>query len=177
MKTVLQNKNPQGEKEFLRMVRPGSYETQRPQAGGEGIGCPARMFRDILPAPPRRHTSTCASEGGIPAVRPRGRVPSEFGIRHAGAGARTPSRLWTSRPCGPSPQHRTSKADSQSALRLLLARRLSVEWSADSLVRTAVELCQKHADTAVRAPLFIPLSAFGFELAVLSRCYRLVLGY
>jgi len=127
MKTVLQNKNPQGENEFPRMVRPGSLETQRPQAGGEGIGCPSRMSRDILPAPLRRHTSTCASEDGIPTVRPRGRVPNGFGIRHAGAGARTPSRLWTSRPCGPSPQHRTSKADSQSALRLPLARRLGLQ--------------------------------------------------
>jgi len=168
MKTVLQIRIPQGEKEFPRTVRPGSYETQRPQAGGEGIGCPARMFRDILPAPPRRHKSTCASEDGIPTVRPRGRVPSGFGTRHAGAGALTPSRLWTSRPCGPSPQHRTSKADSQSALRLPLARRLGVEWSADSLVRAEVRLQWKHADTAVRAPLLIPFLVFGSDLAVLS---------
>jgi hypothetical protein len=108
---------PVRQPQFLRMVRPGSSKTPRPQAGGEGFGCPARMSRGILPAPPRRHTSTCASEGGILAVRPRGRIPSDFGIRHAGAGARTPSRLWTSRPCGTCPQHRTSKAGSQSALR------------------------------------------------------------
>src|SRR2546421_7479452 len=79
--------------QFLRMVRPGSCETRRPDAGGEGIGCPARVSKGILPAPSRRHTSKCVSEDGILAVRPRGRVPTGFGIRHAAAGARTPSRL------------------------------------------------------------------------------------
>src|SRR4051812_11588804 len=49
---------------FLRMVRSGSCETPWPHAGGKGIGCPARMFRSILPAPPRRHVSSRASEDG-----------------------------------------------------------------------------------------------------------------
>ena len=103
---------PAGEEnEISRMVRSGSCETPRPHAGGKGIGCPARMFRSILPAPPRRHVSLRASEDGILAAQPRGGFPGCFGTRHAGAGARTPGRLWSSRPCGqlPSTPHVQSR--------------------------------------------------------------------
>jgi hypothetical protein len=168
MKPVLKNKNQVRELQFLRTVRPGSQQTQRPQAGGVGIGCPARMIRSILPAPPQRHTSTCASEDGSLAVRPRGPVPSGFGIGHAGAGARTPSRPWTSRPCGPIPQHRTSKADSQSALRWPLPRRLKVEWSADSFVRADVKVRHIHADCVFCSAILNPLLSPRSVLAVLS---------
>src|SRR5438105_1633772 len=54
--------SPMKKLQFPRTVRPGSHETHRPQAGGEGIGCPARMSGGILPAPPRRRASTRASE-------------------------------------------------------------------------------------------------------------------
>ena len=69
---------PAGEEnEISRMVRSGSCETPRPHAGGKGIGCPARMFRSILPAPPRRHVSSRASEDGILAAQPRGGFPGQ----------------------------------------------------------------------------------------------------
>ena len=69
--------SPEQQMQISRMVRSGSCETPRPQAGGKGIGCPARMFRSILPAPPRRHVSSRASEDGILAAQPRGGFPGQ----------------------------------------------------------------------------------------------------
>ena len=115
IKVDFQKEENSGETIFLRMVRSGSRETHRPQAGGEGIGCPARMSGGILPAPPQRHTSRCASEGGIPAAQPRG--CSEGWSQPRWRRSADLQSALDSRPCGASPQHRTPKADSSSALR------------------------------------------------------------
>ena len=93
MKPVLRTKTPTVGYQFPRLVRPGAYETSRPKAGGYGIGCPTRMTGGILPAPPRRRTSPCASEGGNLAARPRGRAAARRSC-HVLAGALTSSRLW-----------------------------------------------------------------------------------
>jgi hypothetical protein len=112
--------------QISRMVRSGSCETPRLHAGGKGIGCPARMFRSILPAPPRRHVSSRASEDGILAAQPRGGLPGGPGTRHAGAGARTPGRLWSSRPCGQLPS--TPHAQSRLPVRAPVAARRSSDF-------------------------------------------------
>jgi len=93
MKAILRTKFPAVRHPFPRLVRPGAYETSRPKAGGYGIGCPTRMTGGILPAPPRRRTSPCASEGGNPSARPRGRAAARRSC-HVLAGALTSSRLW-----------------------------------------------------------------------------------
>src|SRR5262245_21681437 len=93
MKTVRRTKISTIRKPFPRLVRSEAYETSRPNAGGFGIGCPTRMTGGILPAPPRRRTSPCASEGGNLAARPRGRAAVRRSC-HVFAGALTSSRLW-----------------------------------------------------------------------------------
>ena len=79
MNPISRKQSPTAKTQLPRLVRPGCIESQRPDAGGESIGCQARMTGGILPAPPRRHTSRCASEGGILSARPVAAPQSRLG--------------------------------------------------------------------------------------------------